>query len=379
MEPDKYQQAWQTHSAQTRVTIDADSLLNVVRRSQRDFRATIFWRDFREVGVSILLIPLWLFLGIIFSLPWTWYLEVPALIGVAAFFLVDRMRHPQKPSEPGEPLQECIQNSLAQVEHQIWLLRNVLWWYILPFAIPMLVFFAHVVWQMAVETNGWLAALAFGSFLFVFVFAIDSFIYYINQLAVRRELEPQRQELRALLASLNNDTAIQASGEYPILIRTKRVECSPRRMFVAGLCFFAILLVGVPVTVFLGYKIDQYLNQESQEYPKKSPFAAVRWQDSQPEVKVGDDWFKLISLDGIPASKIVDFSRRTYDDLWQKRFEEDLVELLTRMGHPPQHTVTLVVQSLTSSQTRTLEDVPMTEANRRAIRAAAQARANPNP
>jgi hypothetical protein len=44
------------------------------------------------------------------------------------------------------------------------------------------------------------------------------------------------------------------------------------------------------------------------------------------------------------------------------------------MDHPPQDTVTLVVQSLTSSETRTLEDVPMTRANRRAIRDAAQAR-----
>ena len=44
------------------------------------------------------------------------------------------------------------------------------------------------------------------------------------------------------------------------------------------------------------------------------------------------------------------------------------------IGHPPQETVTLVVQSLTSSETQTLEGVPMTRVNRRAIRNAAQAR-----
>jgi CubicO group peptidase (beta-lactamase class C family) len=112
----------------------------------------------------------------------------------------------------------------------------------------------------------------------------------------------------------------------------------------------------------------------SEAFPKKSPFAAVRWQQSQPEVKVGDEWFKLVSLDEIPASEIVAFSQRTYGNKWQKRFEEDLVELLTRMGHPPLDTVTLVVRSLTSSETRNLEDVPMTRDNRRAIRDAAQAR-----
>ncbi len=31
MDPDKYQQAWKAHSSETRVTIDADSLLNVVQ------------------------------------------------------------------------------------------------------------------------------------------------------------------------------------------------------------------------------------------------------------------------------------------------------------------------------------------------------------
>jgi hypothetical protein len=81
-----------------------------------------------------------------------------------------------------------------------------------------------------------------------------------------------------------------------------------------------------------------------------------------------------VSLDELPISEIVAFSQRTYGDKWQKRFEEDLVELLSRMGHPPQDTVKLVVQSLTSSKTWALEDAPMTEANRRAIYKAARAR-----
>jgi hypothetical protein len=137
-------------------------------------------------------------------------------------------------------------------------------------------------------------------------------------------------------------------------------------MIVAFVCFVALLSIGLGV-IFLASSLDQ-------GYSKKSPFAAVRWQQSQPEVKVGDEWFKLLSLDELPVSEIVAFSKRTYGNRWQKRFDEDLVELLTRMGHPPQDTVTLDVQSLTSQETRTLEDVAMTRANRRAIWDAAQAR-----
>ena len=117
-----------------------------------------------------------------------------------------------------------------------------------------------------------------------------------------------------------------------------------------------------------------YVGRAGAGYPKVSPFAAVRWQQSQPEVQLDGEWFKLVSLNDLPVADIVAFSQQTYGKLWRKRFEEDLVELLSRMRHPPQDTVTLVVQSLTSSETWTLEDVPMTEANRLAIKAAADSR-----
>jgi len=115
---------------------------------------------------------------------------------------------------------------------------------------------------------------------------------------------------------------------------------------------------------------------EKKRYPKRSPFTGVRWEKREPVVKIDEQWYKLISLDGITAKKIVAFSRRNFRNKWQKRFEEDIVELLSRMGHPPQDAVTLVVQSLKSDQTQTLEDVPMTEANRRVIWAAANSRAS---
>ncbi len=104
------------------------------------------------------------------------------------------------------------------------------------------------------------------------------------------------------------------------------------------------------------------------KYPKKSPFAAVRWKESQPEVKLGNEWFKLVSLNELPSAEIVAFSKQTYGDKWRMRFEEDLVELLTEMKQPPQNKVTLVVESLTSGETSILTDVPMTNANREAIR-----------
>src|SRR5438132_1589804 len=131
MDPDSYQKAWHSQSSQARVTIAADLLLKEVQRSQRNFRAMIFYRDFREGVVGFFMIPLWFLLGYWLYLPWAWYLVVPAITWVILFILVDRIRRRQQPSEPGEPLLDCVKVSLTQVEHQIWLRRNVFWWSLL--------------------------------------------------------------------------------------------------------------------------------------------------------------------------------------------------------------------------------------------------------
>lgn len=744
MSPDNLQQAWQAQSSQTRVTVDADLLLKEVQRNQRTFRATIFCRDFREVVIALLLIPVWFYLGIHWASPWTWYLEVPALIWIIGFFLADRVRHKQKCIGPGETLLESVQESLAQVEHQVWLLRNVFWWYLLPPLIPMLAFFAHIAIQgVSLTGRNWWDAVGYtlvSAFVPLEVLAVFYFIDYINQRAVRLQLEPRRQELLALLAGLGDDAkeehatmqlaksvatssvhkrwlivtvlslviyvvivlvlatgtttssyvgpaeiggpagdslaslvtqqrkeknlvglaamvmidgqveAAAAHGErkigsgvpieigdrwhlggitksitatmiarlieagqmqwtdtvgevfpeaavhehwkpvtlwqlltdtagaptnfpmdvlrqhpplgpestqarraavlevianepdYPPGSRyaysnvgytiaaamvekvtgtnwedlVKREVFDPLELTEAGfgppqseddtleqprghlarlagkvaaddqadntsimgpsgmvhmtlrdLCTFAWdqlqgalgagkllsaeryngLHTPAPENYACGWVVQEptydipyrvywhngsntmwyalvvfipdknmvvavtsndgdikqaeaaaweivsasakQVNVEgdaerrqslpSEAFPKTSPFGAVRWRQFQPEVNAGNEWYKLVSLDNVPAADIVAFSRRTYGNKWQKRFEEDLVELLSRMGHPPQGTVKLVVQSLTSLQMQTLEQVPMTRANRQAIREAAQTREKVEP
>ena len=377
--PDKFQQAWQAQASQTRVTIDADLLRKEVQRNQRDFQATIFSRDMREVVVALLMIPSWFYLGARTSSPWTWYLTVPVLVWIAGFMLVYRVRHPQKPSLPGESLRECVKDSLSQVEDQIWLLRNVFWWYLLPPSISLLAFFIHVFWRAAVATNDWLAGLAAMTFSIVILFAVYGFVYYLNQFAVRRELEPRRQELLALLASLEDETSSNdAAADGRIHDDSGRAAAIENRASAkrsGTLARTLAVMVLLAALTAIGSVGAFFAGRAAAGYPKLSPFAAVRWQDSQPEVQVGDEWFKLVSLDELPVEQILAFSRQTYGDLWQKRFEEDLVELLSRMGHRPQESVTLEVQSLTSAETRTLEGVPMTSANCSAITAAAQARA----
>lgn len=736
MARDDFQQAWHAASTQTRVTVDADILLREIQRNQRDFLATILRRDLFEVGTALLLLPIWVYLGSVFSLPWSWYLGVPAIAWIAAFILYYRLRYPLRVSEPDAPLLECARQSLTLVERQIWLLRNVFWWYLLPPGISILVFFGHVAWlrsESGLTVPGRVD-------VFIILIGIYSFLYLRNKYAVNSELEPRREELLTLLASLGDSDSLGRAREYAVTSSVQKSKCGSggvglgSGLLVTGLCVLALVAIpltgglfdsdfdqpprtsgpagdklaslvtdlrkennlvglaamvmvdgqieaaaaegerkkgsGVPVEIadrwhiggiaksitatmiarlvesgrmnwtdkvgdvfaepsvhedwksvmlkqlltdtagaprnfalevrrrrpplgpqctearreavlevvahkpefspgsqyaysnvghtiaaamaekvtgipweelvkrevfeplalmeagfgppespdatlpqprghhtVQGWKIsvdDQtdnttimapsglahmslenlctyarehllgqlamgkllpaetyqllhtpersyyaygWIKREpsasmpftvywhngsntmwyalvafipeknmviavtsndgdfekaeaaaweivrastnqfegdgdrsaratppAEGYPKLSPFAAVRWGNELPEVKVGDEWFQLVSLDDIPATKIIAFSQKTYGDKWQKRFEEDLVELLTRMGHLPQDTVTLVVQSLTSPEKKTLKDVPITRANRQAIRDAAQAR-----
>jgi hypothetical protein len=203
MNPDDLKKAWQRQTSQTHLLIDTELLLKEVRRNQAYFAAIIFWRDIREVGVSLLGIPVWIYLGAKHSLPWTWYLMVPAMLWIAGYMLADRMRHNRQPPELGEPLRQRVESSLAQVEHQIGLLRNVLWWYLLPLSLAALAFVGQVTWQE--RSGGWWMALS-ASGVVAIVAIVFGCVYWLNQYAVRVELEPRRRELETLLLSFDDET-----------------------------------------------------------------------------------------------------------------------------------------------------------------------------
>ena len=88
---------------------------------------------------------------------------------------------------------------MFQVNHQIWLLRNVFWWYLLPIAAALGISIGYSTWHArhfgATAVMGWCVyGLSCGLLYWG--------IYWVNQFAVRKSLDPRRQELEALLASL---------------------------------------------------------------------------------------------------------------------------------------------------------------------------------
>lgn len=198
MDFEDLQKAWQSQNASAQVTINSDMLLKEVRRNQQQFWATIFWRDVKEVGMAFLLALFFSYRGWRHH-DWTDYLLVVACLGVGTFMVVDRLV--QRTLRPifNDSLKGCIEASLIQVNHQIWLLRNIFWWYLLPLTVG---------WGISVLGTNWHVQhfnfrIVFGEFTSVLL-GVSIFwgVYWLNQFAVRKNLEPRRKELEALLASL---------------------------------------------------------------------------------------------------------------------------------------------------------------------------------
>lgn len=109
-------------------------------------------------------------------------------------------------------------------------------------------------------------------------------------------------------------------------------------------------------------------------YPRLSPFEGVQWKDTRPNVQVRGKWYELVSMDGLSAAQIIAQCRAMDSRNWQKRFEEDLVEVLARTGHPIGDRTMLEVKDLETGQLGVLPDVPLTRENRDALWRAASTR-----
>ncbi len=159
----------------------------------------MFYRDVVEVVAAVLVTGAFGYGAILLS-EWSLYLCALGGLFVGIFFIVDRwIQHRRRPVSDYS-LQSCIQASLVQVNHQIWLLRNIFWWYLLPLSIGIVVFLGSLGWKMRDGGLGVLlilAAVALGCSWAYWG------VYRLNQQAVKKTFEPRREELESLLASLD--------------------------------------------------------------------------------------------------------------------------------------------------------------------------------
>lgn len=324
-----------------------DSVAERVVKRHSKLKSTLDGRDAREVGVCVLLIFVFGFYVWLFD---QFYIRVGSLIVVAACVEVSAVllwaRRGLQVTPDELSVRDFTEHQRMLVRRQIGLLRNIAWWYLLPFFIGLMVM-----------TYG------FGNLWLLIGFGIATLVMYwviwrMNQRAVADELSPLDEAYTMMLEAIDNPDRDMAQDNLQGLPEAKRPNYRPFMTQVVGLTFFIVILSG-----FLSW-----LDREAVDYRKLAPFTAVRWNQEQPEVEIDDAWYELVAIDGVKSAEIVEYCQWKYLALSRKRFEEDLVEVLTRMGHPPDETSDLKVRKLSNGSTVVLEDVPWTAENRSTIK-----------
>ena len=199
MEFEDWQRVWKSQKPGA-ILSSTDFLITEVRRNQQYFTGIIFRRDVREVAICLLTA------GIFLAWGWSWHWWSLYLLSFCCFvvgssFLVDRRIQRRKQPVRNDSLKSYVESSLFQVKHQIWLLRNILWWYLLPVVIGLAAVAGQTIWSHRAEGLG--AMLRLASIYAVTYGITYGVLYWANQRAVRKELEPRRRELEELLEVLN--------------------------------------------------------------------------------------------------------------------------------------------------------------------------------
>jgi len=198
---DELRKTWQWQKNDTEIKVTSDILFREVQGNKKSFESTVFWRDVREVGAGIVL-----FGGCGYSsiTSKTWALFPLALSGlfIAVYMITDRIIQKRRSPVFGDRLIGCIESSLFQVEHQIWLLRNVFWWYLLPVLIGAMVITAQQAWEWRDNSSLFWPHVIISTVIWTF---LTWGIYKLNQYAVRKYLQTRRQELAELLGCLKDN------------------------------------------------------------------------------------------------------------------------------------------------------------------------------
>jgi len=115
-------------------------------------------------------------------------------------------------------------------------------------------------------------------------------------------------------------------------------------------------------------------SRQAGDWARRSPFTEVQVNENRVRVRFDGEMYQLVSIEGIATKEILNASRRQFGDLWEKRFVEDLVEVLEGLGRDVGKTVALEL-ARADGEVITIENAPVTEANRRAIYLARHRRA----
>ena len=201
---DDLQMMWQAEAQRTKVQLSLDELAEATGRRAEELRRIVRWRDYREIVISMVMIPVWIWIGVAQNQPWTWYLTLIAIVWGAGYQYFTRQHQlrlaAQVPADAS--YLQTLKEHRRQVQHQIDHLGSVLWWYLLPYGVTISIYFIHVGLKIH-DTAG--ALILHVGFLITVVVVFYYYLYRLNHSTANNKLKPQRDALDQVIAGLESD------------------------------------------------------------------------------------------------------------------------------------------------------------------------------
>jgi hypothetical protein len=181
------------------VTVTPEVIWRLSRESAK-FERCVFWRDTREWLATFLVAACFIAFGLQNGVHW-----LPIVAAIVCFLpmsYVTFLRWQLPAPKTAPTLVSHLQESIASVQHQIGLLRSIVWWYLSPCAIGVTLIFIEGVRQMPHPLDG---RAYFGLIQTVlFCTVVFLVIWKRNQRFVRKSLQPRLRALEKTLAELES-------------------------------------------------------------------------------------------------------------------------------------------------------------------------------
>ncbi|AKQ44994.1 hypothetical protein TH63_04085 [Rufibacter radiotolerans] len=182
---------WQNATPSSPIQVDQALLLQEVRQEASTVYQKIKWRDWLEISVALLIMPLF---GLVaWFVPFTLTKIGAALvIPWCALVIYQLRRARRKPlQDPSLPLEQFLLHYQVYLQQQVHLLQGVLYWYLLPFSCCMVLF---------------LAGFPFGAKRLlvpaVALLGINVLVYFLNRRAIKKDLRPLLSKVNQTLSAL---------------------------------------------------------------------------------------------------------------------------------------------------------------------------------
>ncbi|HMJ64179.1 MAG TPA: hypothetical protein VK615_02420 [Candidatus Binatia bacterium] len=171
--------------------ISPAQLISAMQNKTTLFRRCLDGRDIRELVACAVLVVVF---GCFAFNERTSISRLGDLIVIGSLiFIAWKLVHARRatpPAPPGATIVESLRAELKSARTQSRLLGSVLWWYILPGTIGLLV----MTWGMSINLYAKIGST-------VFYFAVDAFIYWFNRWGRSKQLLPLEAQLESLLRS----------------------------------------------------------------------------------------------------------------------------------------------------------------------------------